>query len=183
MEDEIRKSFGRAIAKTTAQKYLTGNGTNQPQGLVTGAGVGVTADATDAFTAAELSALWYSLDPWFQQDSAFIVSPEAGALIRTFESANGHPLVAPDWRDGVDRLSGRPLIVDPFMPDVAAGERPVVVASLSESYLIAESQIFVVVDPYSRHKHAENVVTFYQFVDGRVRKADAAKALVMASGL
>jgi hypothetical protein len=53
---------------------------------------------------------------------------------------------------------------------------------MSECYLIAESQIFAVVDPYSRHKYAENVVTFYQFVDGRVRRADAAKALQMNDG-
>jgi HK97 family phage major capsid protein len=70
-------------------------------------------------------------------------------------------------------------VIDPFMPGLTASQRPVVVGSMSEAYLIAESQIFVVVDPYTRHKHAENVVTFYQFVDGRVRRSDAVKALTM----
>jgi HK97 family phage major capsid protein len=179
VEDEIRKSFGRAIAKTTAQKYLTGSGTNQPQGIVTGAANGVTAASETEFTADELTSLWYSLDPWFQMDSAFIVAPEAAALIRTFETDSGHPLWVPNLRDGGDSLFGRPVVIDPFMQGLTASQRPVIVGSMSEAYLIAESQIFVVVDPYTRHKHAENVVTFYQFVDGRVRRSDAVKALTM----
>jgi HK97 family phage major capsid protein len=117
VEEEIRRCFGRAIAKTTAQKYLTGSGTNQPQGVVTGAGLGVTAAAVDEFTALEISNLWYSLDPWFQMDSSWIVSPDAAAHLRTLETSQGQPLVAPDWRDGIDRLFGRPLVTDPFMPD------------------------------------------------------------------
>jgi HK97 family phage major capsid protein len=183
VEQEIRKSFGRAIAKTTAEKYLTGTGTNQPQGLVTGAGVGVTAAAVDAFTAEEITQLWYSLDPWHQLDAAFIIRAEAATLLRTLESANGSPLWVRDMASGADTLFGRPVVIDPFMPAMEASGRPVVVASMAEAYVIAESQIFVVVDPYSRHRHAENVVTFYQFVDGRVRRSDAAKALEMNDGL
>jgi HK97 family phage major capsid protein len=179
VEDEIRKSFGRAIAKTVAAKFLNGSGTNEPQGVVGAAGVGVTAASETVFTADELTSLWYSLDPWFQQDAAWIVAPEAATLIRTFESANGHPLWLPNLRDGGDQLFGRPVVIDPNMQGLTASQRPVLVGSMSEAYLIAESQIFVVVDPYSRHRNAENVVTFYQFVDGRVRRSDAAKALVM----
>jgi HK97 family phage major capsid protein len=179
VEEEIRKSFGRAIAKTVAAKFLNGSGTNEPQGVVGAAGTGVTAASETVFTADELTALWYSLDPWFQQDAAWIVAPEAATLIRTFESANGHPLWVPNLRDGGDQLFGRPVVIDPNMQGLTASQRPVIVGSMSEAYLIAESNIFVVVDPYSRHRNAENVVTFYQFVDGRVRRADAAKALVM----
>jgi HK97 family phage major capsid protein len=181
VEEQIRRSFGRAIAKAVAGKFLTGTGTNEPQGVAAGAAVGVTAASETTFTAAELNTLWYSLDPWYQQDAAFIVSPAAAALIRGFETTEGHPLWVPNLRDGGDQLYGRPVVIDPNMQGLTASQRPVIVGSMSEAYLIAESPISVVVDPYSRHRHAENVVTFYQFVDGRVRRAEAAKALVMAS--
>lgn len=183
VENEIRKSFGRAIAKTTAQKYLTGTGTNQPMGIVTGSGVGVTAAATTEFTAEEITQLWYSLDPWHQLDAAWIMRPEAATLLRTLESDNGHPLWVRDMSSGADTLFGRPVVTDPYMPAMTAGLRPVIVGSMAEAYVIAESMIFAVVDPFSRARHAENVITFYQFVDGRVRRSDACKALVMNSGL
>jgi HK97 family phage major capsid protein len=183
VEEEIKRSFGRAIAKKAAEKFLVGTGTDEPEGLLEGAGVGVSAASTTAFTAAEVIALWESLDPQFRATSSFLISAAAATLLRTLESDNGAPLWVPNLRDGAETLFGRPLRVNSYMEPLTASKRPIVVADMAEAYIIAESLLFLVVDPYSRATNAENRVIAYRFSDGRVKRGTAAKKLVMDDGL
>jgi HK97 family phage major capsid protein len=183
VEQEISRSFGRAIGKKAAEKFLVGTGSDQPQGIVAGAGTGVTAASDTEYTAAELTELWYSLDQRYQATAVWIFSPEAATLGRTLESDNGAPLWYPNLRDGTDFLFGRPVFIDANMEALTADKRPVIVASMAELYVIAESAIFLVVDPYTLAANAQNRVIAYQFSDGRVKRAAAGKKLVMADGL
>jgi HK97 family phage major capsid protein len=182
VEQEVKKSFGRALAKAANEKFIVGTGSDQPEGLKACA-TGVTAASETVFTAAELIALWNSLDPWYQMSSAFIVSPAAATLLRTLESDNGAPLWYANLKDGNNELFGRPVVIDPYMEGLTTSAVPIIVGDVAEAYVIAESPIFFVVDPYSRARHAENVVTAYQFCDGRIRRSTAAKKLVMSDGL
>lgn len=179
VEQEISRSFGRAIGKAAAAKFLKGGGTDEPQGLVAGAGTGVTAASETTFTGAELTTLWYSLSPEFQGTSVWIFSPAAATVARGLESVNGAPLWYPNLKDGSNELFGRPVFIDANMEGLTASQRPIVVASVPDAYVIAESPIFLVVDPYTLATNAQNRVIAYRFSDGRVKKADAAKKLVM----
>jgi hypothetical protein len=65
------------------------------------------------------------------------------------------------------------------MEGLTASQRPIVLADMASAYVIAESAIFLVADPYTLATNAQNRVIGYQFSDGRVKRAAAAKKLVM----
>jgi HK97 family phage major capsid protein len=181
VEQEIIRSFGRAIRKAAAKKYLVGGGTDEPQGIVAGAGTGVTCAAQTTFTAAEVDTLWGSLSPEFQQSAIWVVSPTAATILRSLESSAGFPLWMQTLAQGFQTLYGRPVVIDSNMDAVAATKKPILLASVPDAYVIAESTIYLVVDPYTLATNAQNRVIAYQFSDGRVKKASAAKAMAMAT--
>jgi HK97 family phage major capsid protein len=183
VEEEIKRSFGRSLGKKAAEKFLVGTGSDEPEGLLEGASTGVTAASETTFTAVELTALWYSLAREFQAGSSWLLSAAAATVARTLESDNGAPLWVPNLRDGSETLFGRPVRINPYMESLATSNRPIVVGDMAEAYIIAESGVFIVVDPYTRAANAENRVIAYRFSDGRVKRAAAAKKLVMDDGL
>jgi HK97 family phage major capsid protein len=181
LQQELVRSFTRGIAKAENSKFFVGTGTNEPEGLTTVSPT-VTAAAVDVFTAAEIDEVFYSMPTEFVNQSVWIVSPEAAAIIRSLETSQGVPLYSQDRSDGLTRVHGRPLIVDSYMPSVEAAAVPVVLADLSQAYVIGEETgLTVLADPYSRSSFAETVINVFKFNDGRIRKASAVKSLKMAS--
>jgi HK97 family phage major capsid protein len=133
---------------------------------------------------AEVDQVAYSLGTEYFNEAAWFVSPSAAQILRSLETDEGVPYVRPDRADGLDRLHGRLLIVDSYLPSVEADSVPLFFGSVNAGYLITEeTDLVVLTDPYSRSKFGEVVLSVYKFSDGRIRRADAIKKLVMGDGL
>jgi|SRR5579862_3753172 len=182
--DQIRASFVRGIAKKEASKFLYGSGTNEPQGLVAGATAapvasGNTTASATTFTGAELTNLYYALRPEYASTATFIMSPGAASIARTLESTNGALLWYQNLAVGADTLFGRPVVIDPNMDTVTASKRPIVFSSVPDAYVIGEETgLSVLSDPYTAAGTGEIRLIVYKFVDGRVKVAAAAQAMV-----
>ena len=179
--EEIRRAFAQGIAETEGSKFLTGTGTNQPQGLTVGGSQGgaTTASAT-AITAAEIDALWYALHPAYQANANWFLNGTTAAMIRGLESANGNRLWIDNIANGVGTLYGRTVIIDPLMPNPTSALRPIVVGDIRQGYVIGEEQgLSMIVDPYTQIGTGETQIAMYKFVDGRVKVSAAIKYLLM----
>lgn len=180
--NEIRRAFAQGIAETEGSKFLTGAGTGStPQGLTVGGtqGGATTASAT-AITAAELDALFYSMNPAYVGGASFWMNGTTAAMIRALESTNGMRLWVDNIANGVGTLYGRPVIIDPLMPAPTSTLRPIVFANVAAGYVIGEEEgLSVIVDPYTQLGTGETQIAMYKFVDGRVKDSAAVKYLLM----
>ncbi|HLA80925.1 MAG TPA: phage major capsid protein [Thermoleophilia bacterium] len=133
--------FARAEAKWENDMYLTGSGTNQPQGAVTASGAGLTAAGTNAITAANMITLVHSLGDFYADGSwLFMRNSTLGAL----RALTGNPFAFAVTPQGNATLGGREILGYPVgisgqMDAMTTGLKPVLFGNF-EFYAIAERQ-------------------------------------------
>ncbi len=128
------------IFRGNAAHLISGIGTSQPLGIVTGSTLGVTAASASAFTLAELLSLTESIDPAYQRNAALVMNRNTRKAIRGLTSGVGEYLWGKDIATGAPQtFNGFPVIIDENMADIATGTKPIVFGDISK-YLIRDVQ-------------------------------------------
>lgn len=125
----IEARGSKRLGKIKSLRLATGNGTTQPQGVVTAATVGKTAASPTAYNWEDLQDLIHSVDPDYalSQKAGFALNwTELGKLKRDKDS-QGRPL----WLPGIavrepDTLLGMRYVVWQSLANAAASTKPVV---------------------------------------------------------
>ncbi len=139
----LAKSHGKAIGKCQAGYYWTGTGSNQPQGVLTAAGTGVTAAATNAITADEVIDLFYSLPEEYRDNAAFVMhNTTVKALRKLKTSGTGEYIWAPGFNGTPDTILGKPMHTSVNIPEVAANKAVIAFGDFEACYKIADRQGF-----------------------------------------
>ncbi|MFB8035879.1 phage major capsid protein [Streptomyces sp. NPDC056004] len=132
---------GRALGNGFGAHLVTGTGTNQPNGVLTAATLGVTGATTaaaGAFTADELIDLSYSIiSPYRSSTSCgWLMRDATVAKVRKLKDQQGQYLWQPSIQVGApDTLLGKPLHTDPNMPAVALGAKSVLFGDFSTYFV------------------------------------------------
>lgn len=181
--EELGRMLGERIGRAQAAHFVSGTGSSQPEGIITGGTSGVTAASASAITFDELIDLEASLDP------AYAASPNVGwamnkstkAAVRKLKDSNGQYL----WQIGTtasdpDTLLGKPVVVIQEMDDIATGNKPVVIADFSK-YIVRDSQGLRMRRLQERYADYDQVA-FVGFMrtDALVLQSAAVKYLTMA---
>ncbi|MGB7340684.1 MAG: phage major capsid protein, partial [Phototrophicaceae bacterium] len=169
--------------------FTNGTGSAQPQGIVTGASVGVTAAATGAITVNELIDLQESVDDLYQDGAVWMFNQTTRAALRKLAQSDERLM----WNDGniaagiPQTLFGRPVRVNNQMVDMAAG---------TKSILYGDPSYYFILDfgvagggTNIRYKRLNELYAgngqvghrFYSRVDGKVMLDEAIKVLQMAA--
>ncbi|MBQ1944700.1 MAG: phage major capsid protein, partial [Ruminococcus sp.] len=120
------ESLGKANGEGQAPYLWTGTGTNEPEGVLTAAGVGVTAAATNAVTADEIIDLYYSLKEPYRRNAVWAMNDLTVAAIRKLKlPGTGEYLWTPGFGVAPDAILGRPLRTSENIPTLAAN-KPVI---------------------------------------------------------
>ena len=130
--------YGFVQAENTA--FTTGDGSSTPQGVVTGASVGVNLQGAAAITADELIDLFYSLEPEYQTRATWMMNSNTAAAIRQLRegAGTGAYLWQPALSAGTPpTILGRPVVINNSMADLGASAKPVLFGDLS-FYWIAD---------------------------------------------
>lgn len=139
----LAQSFGRALGKGQADYFWNGTGTNQPQGVLTAAGVGVTAAATAAITADELIDLFYSVVEEYREAGTWAMNDQTVKAIRKLKNqATGEYLWAPGLNSASDSILGKPLRTSACIPTLAAGKAVVAFGDFAACYKIGDREGF-----------------------------------------
>lgn len=189
LANEIAVEFARA--EGTA--FVTGTGTNQPEGFLTGAKA-TAEDGVRAFGAlqyvgtgsasglgtaldAKLIDLIHALKSGHRQGAVFVMNSATLANVRKLKTADGAFLWQPGLVEGQpDRLLGYPVIEAEDMPDVAGGAFPIAFGNFRHGYLIAEhSATRVLRDPFTNKPFVHFYAT--KRVGGKVLDSNAIKLL------
>ena len=135
--------FGRRLGNAEEQAFLTGTGTNQPTGILTdtnGASAGSTAAKADTLTFDDLIDLFYSLKTPYRQNAIFLMSDDTVKVIRKLKDKNDQYIWQPSVQAGQpDRILNCPVYTSPYMPTLAAGNKPILFGDFSY-YWIADRQ-------------------------------------------
>lgn len=122
IEGHLAESLGRAIGKKEAEYFWTGTGSNQPQGVLTGASVGVTTAATNKITADEIIDLYYSVPEQYRDNAVWVFNDATVKEIRKLKDGNGNYLWTPGFAGQPDTILGKPLHTSVNIDTIAAGK-------------------------------------------------------------
>ena len=139
---EIGSMIGERLGRITAEHFTTGTGSSQPEGIVTGSTLGVTAASAVAITMDELIDLLASVDPAYQDSSSagFMMHNSVKSAVRKLKDSNNQYLWQPGLTsDAPDMLLGKPVVVNQEMASsIATGEKTVLFGDFSK-FLIRDA--------------------------------------------
>ena len=114
IEAYIRDAFAERLGRGTNTHWTTGNGTTQPEGIITalnaGSGIGVTTASATLITADELLSLQHSVDPAYRDDPTARYAFSDGILkvIRLLKDTSGRYLLTEPTQAAPGSLWGKP---------------------------------------------------------------------------
>ncbi|MBE3590002.1 MAG: phage major capsid protein [Firmicutes bacterium] len=136
--DVIARRFG--VAEETA--FVNGSGTGQPTGVLVDAQVGKTGAAgqTTSVTADDILDLFHALKPAYRSRARWLMADSTARAIRGLKDSTGQYLWQPGLQAGQpDILLGRPVVISPAMPAMAASAKSIAFGDFSY-YWIADRQ-------------------------------------------
>lgn len=179
----IARDHGLAHSNLQGGLMTVGTGSNQPQGIVTGANVGKTAESALAITFDDLIDLQHSVLPAYRQNAKWLIGDGTLAALRKVKDNYGRYILEPSATAGApDMLLGKPFVVDPNVAAIAAGAKTVAFGDFSAAY-IARLVSTIRVEASTEFAFASDLVTIksvWRF-DGKTVDANAVKTLVMAA--
>ena len=188
VEGLIARILAERLGRITNKRFTTGNGANQPQGMVTGAAVGKTAAAVAAVTYDELVDLQHAVDPAYRQGAEWMMHDLTFAALRKLKDSDGRPIWMPAFSSGMaggapGLLMDAPYVINNNMAQLAASARTVLWGQMSKYHIRRVKNLVLV---RLTERYAEKMqVGFFAFMraDGRIVDAgtNPIKCLVQAA--
>lgn len=183
---ETNQIAAERLGRILNEEMTTGTGSSQPNGVVTAAGAGHTAAATNAITSAELLELIYSVDRDYRRNGSFMLADATVKAIRQLEigSADSRPLWQPSLRDGEpDTIHGYKYYVNNDMDNVGSGVSSVVALFGDFSKYCVRMSKDLTLKPLFERYADEMVVAYFMYcrADGELMDAAAIKKLALAA--
>lgn len=154
VEQWLSDRLGERIGRITGKEFITGTGNNMPEGLETGATLGVTAASATAVTYEELIDLEHSVDPAYRTNAEFLVSDGFLKGAKKLKDTNGNPL----WVPGIayrepDMILGYRYAVDMGMPTPATGKITAYFGDFSKFHIrdVATPQLLRLTERYAEY--------------------------------
>ena len=139
LEGYLAMQAGRAVGNTLGAHLMTGTGTSQPSGLITGASLGVTGGTGVAGvpTADNLIDLYYSVIAPYRASSkaAWVMKDSTVAAVRKLKDTTNQYIWTPGLSGAPDSILGKPLITDPNVASTAVSAKSVAFGDLSAYYV------------------------------------------------
>ena len=137
-EQLLGELLGERLGRRANVELTTGDGSGDPNGIVTASSAGVTAAAATAITTDELMDLQHSVDPayrsspkcrWMFNDATF-------KAVRKMKDGNGQYLWDPGISGGPGpSLLGKPYSINQAMASIATGTKPIIFGDFGKYYV------------------------------------------------
>lgn len=177
--DVVNDAMAERLGRSLNNIFTIGTGTNEPQGIVTGATVGVTAAAANGFTYDELIDLEHSVDPAYRENGSYKFSDGYLRFARKLKDGEGRYIWTPANGPLSATINGRPYYINNAMAAApGAGVKGVLFGDLTK-FTVRRAGSVVVRRLNERYADADQVgfVAFVR-VDSKVMDNSAIKLLV-----
>lgn len=188
LADEVALAF----AELEGDAFINGDGVDKPRGLLGYPTVannswawgkvgyvktGANGDFDSSKPGDALISLVHALKRQLRAGARFLMNDGTCAKVRMLKDADGNYLWRPGLEQGQpDRLLGRPISYDDFMPDISSGSYSIAFGNFRRAYLIVDRiGIRTLRDPYTKKPY----VLFYttKRVGGGIQDFQAVKLL------
>lgn len=163
IESFLAEDTGRSLGRAVGAHYVSGAGTNQPLGVTTGAGTGVSGGTAvvGVPTGDNLIDLVHSLGAPYRQDACWLMNDQTVATVRKLKTSGGGDYIwQPSMQMGTpDRLLGYPLYSEPNIPAAGTGVMSVYFANLNRGYVIRDAASLRL-ERSDEYAFANDLVTF-----------------------
>ena len=186
-----------ALAAAEGVAFISGNGSSQPTGFLSGPAPVTTTDATRAsgtlmyvpggqaatITAIDsLVTLFYSLKAMHRQSGTWVMSSGTAAVIALLKDSQGRLLWSPALAENTPAtLLGRPVVIAEDMPSIAANAFPICFGDFSQGYLVCDQgQLAIGID---NNITTPGLVKWYirRRVGGTILNSEAIKVLKVST--
>lgn len=183
LEAWLAKALGERIGRALAPYLISGTGTNQPQGLVNAAAVGVTAAGAAAITYDELVDLEYSVNAAYRPNAKYVFADQAFKVVRKLKDADGRPMWVPVPAPGFPAtINGYPYSVEYSMEAPAAAKRTVLFGDIKQAFTVRQVRAVTLVTMKERYADfLQNGYFSFARFDSVVDDPNAVRALVQAA--
>lgn len=180
IESEIAQDVAEAFAQKEGNKFLLGDGNNQPEGIIVNADLVADARVTEnsgAIVGDDLIQMTGDLKVGYNPIFGF--NRQTLAKLRTLKGGDGQYLWQLRLEGGAPNLlAGEPYAVMQDMPAIATGAIPVVYGDFMRGYTIVDrTGLSVVRDDVTRKKARIIELCFHRYNTGQVILPEAFKLL------
>lgn len=136
----IRDALAMRFARGQNPHFTTGDGTTQPQGVITGATSGVVAPvgSTVSVTTASLIDLEHSVDPAYRKGASLMMNDASFKNIKKLVDTQNRPLFLPGFTVGAaDTILGYPVVINQDVASMAANAKSILFGNFS-NYVIRD---------------------------------------------
>lgn len=180
VEGLLSRLLGARIGRALAEHLIIGNGTTQPEGILTGVTQTVTSGTVGKIGYKDLLALERAVDPVYRGRGKYMLSGGAEGMLQDLEDTTGRPLWSPSIAVGSpSTINGREYFVDSNAPAVAASSKSVVFGDFKAGYVIrdvAGSEILRLTERYADFLQV-GFLGFHRY-DAGVQDTSALAALI-----
>jgi HK97 family phage major capsid protein len=159
---EIGTALGDRIGRVTNRHFTIGTGTAEPQGIVTGATLGVTGATATGVTYDELVDLEHSVNSAYRKKAKFVISDATLRQLKKLKDANGNPMWVPGLTSNApDTLLGYPYVINDDVADMALSAKSILFGDVSK-FIIRDVKEIVLrrLDERFAEQHAVGFVAF-----------------------
>ena len=163
------------IYRTLGRLFTIGSGSGEPRGIATDTPVGVTAASQTGITQDELLDLMHSVDPFYRRpihNPGFMGNDNTRLKLSQLKDGQGRYLF-PELNGPMPMLLGFPFHVAPDMPDIAAGERPVIFGAMRRFKIRLVGEITLRANTEMRAEYDQIVVDAFVRADSGIAAASA----------
>lgn len=176
LESYLVKRLARAFAKAEDRAFIFGSGVNEPIGLLddeAGAETGVS--ATMSYDS--MIDLYFSVKPEYRKRGVWLMNDETALTLKKLKDDAGNYL----WRGCDDTILGKPVMITEHMPNAEAGSKPVLFGDFSYYWIVKRSPVTVKTLRELFALKGQIGYLAFEFIDGKLIRREAAKALQITS--
>jgi len=176
VESLLAELLSERLGRITNRRLTTGNGANQPQGVVNASALGVTAAGAAAITYDETVDLEHSIDPAHRVNAEYMFHDDCLKLLRKLKDSDGRPIWMPAANAAMANgapglLNNRPYNINMHMASPATGQKSMLFGDFRKYKIRRVKNITLV---RLTERYAERMqVGFFAFMrmDGRLSNA------------
>lgn len=181
IEGYVAMKFAKSTTKAEEAAFISGDGVKKPTGVLVTAQVGKTSASTSAITADEVLDLMASLDEDYEGNAYLMMNKNTRNALRKLKDTQGQYLWVQGFAGNPDTFDGKPIRINKYMPDIAAGAKPIAYGDFSY-YHIKDRKVMTLLrlnEAYAKTGHVGFRID--KRVDGKLVLPEAVKTLQIAT--
>lgn len=173
IENYLIKRFAKNFGRAEDNAFINGTGEQMPTGILNatnGADVGIT---TAQITYDNVIGLYFSVKPEYRKNAVWLMNDETAMALRTLKDGAGNYL----WRESDDTILGKKVVISEYIPNAAAGNKPIAFGDFSYYWVIGRSPVSVKALSEKFALLDQIGYLAFEFLDGKLIRSDSIKVL------